>query len=203
MDKDETIQRLEERIDEVEATIKKMVPSRRDALKLGGAAVIGGAAMSGTASAGSSQVGTIGDASNPVDLFAEDIDNSDTITTDTLDTNRITGTGKPYLETGDLSSMQAFTELITADNDSKDLVNVTNGPGVLISGFIAGDNMLPTDIKIDGASTISIPQQPFGDAAGHNAEFTPIPPILYNSSLVITMNTGGGTETVAGVAHII
>jgi len=78
------IERLEDRIDQLEATIKKMLPSRRDALKLGGAAVIGGAAMSGTASAGSSQVGTIGDGSNLVDIHAEDLFDVDTINGDNL-----------------------------------------------------------------------------------------------------------------------
>jgi len=73
------IERLEERIDQLEATIAKMLPGRRDALKLGGAAVIGAAAMSGTASAGSSQVGTIGDGSNLVDIHAEDLFDVDTI----------------------------------------------------------------------------------------------------------------------------
>jgi len=81
---DEKIQKLEARIDELEATIKKMLPGRRDAIKLGGAAVIGGAAMSGTASAGSSQVGTIGDGSNLVDVHAEDLFNVDTINGDNL-----------------------------------------------------------------------------------------------------------------------
>jgi len=84
---DEKIQKLEARIDELEATIKKMLPSRRDALKLGGAAVIGGAAMSGTASAGSSQVGTIGDGSNLVDVHAEDLFDVDTINGDNLVTS--------------------------------------------------------------------------------------------------------------------
>jgi len=87
MDKDEKIQRLEDRIDELEATIKKMLPGRRDAMKLGGAAVIGAAAMSGTASAGSSQVGTIGDGSNLVDVHAEDLFNIDTINGDNLVTS--------------------------------------------------------------------------------------------------------------------
>jgi len=82
MDKDEKIQRLEDRIDELEATIKKMLPGRRDALKLGGAAALGAAAFSGTASAGSSQVGTIGDGSNPVDVHAEDLFDVDTINGD-------------------------------------------------------------------------------------------------------------------------
>ena len=73
------IERLEDRIEQLEATIAKMLPGRRDALKLGGAAVIGAAAMSGTASAGSSQVGTIGDGSNLVDIHAEDLFDVDTI----------------------------------------------------------------------------------------------------------------------------
>jgi hypothetical protein len=87
MDKDEKIQRLEDRIDELEATVRKMLPSRRDALKLGGAAAVGAAAFSGTASAGSSQVGTIGDASNLVDVHAEDLFNVDTINGDNLVTS--------------------------------------------------------------------------------------------------------------------
>jgi len=51
-------------------------------MKLGGAAVIGAAAMSGTASAGSSKVGTIGDGSNLVDVHAEDLFDVDTINGD-------------------------------------------------------------------------------------------------------------------------
>jgi len=73
------IERLEDRIDQLEALTKKMMPSRRDALKLGGAAAIGAAAMSGTASAGSNQVGTIGDANNLVDIEAEDVTINDTL----------------------------------------------------------------------------------------------------------------------------
>jgi len=73
------IERLEDRIDQLEATIAKMLPGRRDAMKLGGAAVIGAAAMSGTASAAddTNQVGTIGDASNNVDIFVESVAFSD------------------------------------------------------------------------------------------------------------------------------
>jgi len=78
---------LENRIDKLESTIEKMMPSRRDALKMGGAALLGGAAMSGTASAGTSQVGTIGSASQPVDLESEDINNADTITTQDIVVN--------------------------------------------------------------------------------------------------------------------
>jgi len=78
---------LENRIDKLEATIEKMLPGRRDALKMGGAALVGGAAISGTASAGTNQVGTIGSASQPVDLESEDINNADTVTTQNLVVN--------------------------------------------------------------------------------------------------------------------
>jgi len=84
---DERIAELENRIEQLEATIRKMLPGRRDAMKLGGAAVIGAAAMSGTASAGSSQVGTIGDGSSLVDVHAEDLFNLDTINGDNLVTS--------------------------------------------------------------------------------------------------------------------
>jgi len=78
---------LENRIDKLESTIEKMMPSRRDALKMGGAALVGGAAMSGTASAGTNQVGTIGSQASPVDLESEDINNADTVTTQDLVVN--------------------------------------------------------------------------------------------------------------------
>jgi len=84
-DKDDHIRQLEQRVEQLEATIKKMLPSRRDALKLGGAAVIGGAAMSGSASAGTSSTGTI---TGPVDIEAEDITQLDTINGDKIVTVR-------------------------------------------------------------------------------------------------------------------
>jgi len=80
-------QDLEDRVDQLEQTISKMLPGRRDALKLGGAALLGGAAMSGSASAGTQQAGTIGTANDPVDLESEDINNADTVTTQDLVVN--------------------------------------------------------------------------------------------------------------------
>jgi len=70
---------LENRIEKLEATIEKMLPGRRDALKMGGAALVGGAVISGTAAAAdeTNQVGTIGDSSNNVDIFVESIAFSD------------------------------------------------------------------------------------------------------------------------------
>jgi len=80
-------QDLEERVEQLESTITKMLPGRRDALKLGGAALVGGAAMSGTASAGDESEGTIGTATDPVDVESEDINNADTVTTQDLVVN--------------------------------------------------------------------------------------------------------------------
>jgi len=89
-DKSERVAELEERIDQLEDTIAKMLPGRRDALKLGGAAVIGAAAMSGTASANAGtdndQVGTIGaDPDDYVDIYVEQIAFSDEGTLRTLE----------------------------------------------------------------------------------------------------------------------
>jgi len=78
---DADVSQLEHRIDELEETIRKMLPSRREALGIGVAGLAGASLMSGTASAGSAQVGTIGDASNLVDLVAEDVTITDTLNT--------------------------------------------------------------------------------------------------------------------------
>jgi len=81
---DADVSQLEQRIDELEETIRKMLPSRREALGMGVAGLAGASLMSGTASAGSSQVGTIGDNSNLVDLVAEDVTITDTLNTASL-----------------------------------------------------------------------------------------------------------------------
>jgi len=81
---DADVSHLETRIDELEATIRKMLPSRREALGMGVAGLAGASLMSGTASAGSAQVGTIGDNSNLVDLVAEDVTITDTLNTASL-----------------------------------------------------------------------------------------------------------------------
>jgi len=79
MTDEKRVEDLEKRIDELESMVRSMLPSRRDALKMGVAGVAGAAAMSGTASAAddTNQVGTIGDASNNVDIFVESVAFSD------------------------------------------------------------------------------------------------------------------------------
>jgi len=109
---------LENRIEKLESTIEKMMPSRRDALKMGGAALAGGSLMAGSASAGTNQVGTIGSASQPVDLESEDINNADTVTTQDLVVNG-TATG-PF--GGDLRVCRVFLandQNISQNNEAK------------------------------------------------------------------------------------
>jgi len=80
MTDEKQVEDLEKRIDELESRMGSKLPSRRDALKLGVGGLAGASLMSGTASAGSAQVGTIGNSNNRVDLFVEDVDISDTLT---------------------------------------------------------------------------------------------------------------------------
>jgi len=145
---DDKTRQLENRIETLEFTIEKMMPSRRDALKMGGAALVGGAAMSGTASAGTNQVGTIGSQASPVDIESEDINNADTVTTQDLVVNgTATGAfgggivfkeGDPVNETrGDLVSVAA--------NSFFTIFNVTS-PVDVYGGAVYGT--MPSRLRI-------------------------------------------------------
>jgi len=83
-DETEDIKQLQARVDKLEDMIRELLPNRRDVLKAGGAAAVGAVALSGSASAGSSQVGTIGSSSDLVDVHAEDLFDVDTINGDNL-----------------------------------------------------------------------------------------------------------------------
>jgi len=160
---------LENRIDKLEATIEKMMPSRRDALKMGGAALVGGSLMAGTASAGTNQVGTIGSPSQPVDLESEDINNADTITTDTVDSTTVDNSGTvttqdlvvngtatgPFgggggggvvLEAGDSITVEG----IDRSSTSESFITLYSGPAKDVLGGIVGGH-----IKTDFLYTFS------------------------------------------------
>jgi len=135
-------QDLEDRVEQLESTISKMLPSRRDALKLGGAALVGGAAMSGSASAGTGQAGTIGTANDPVDVESEDINNADTVTTQDLVLNgTATGPLAPALEAGDSITVESFSR----DSTNQSFVTLYDGTakdvlgGTLVAGRSTGD----------------------------------------------------------------
>jgi hypothetical protein len=122
MDDKPDVEELQQRIDSLEQTVKRMMPNRREVIGMAGAGLAGAGLLSGRASAGGQQKGTIGDGSNRVDLFAEDIDNADTITTNSVDAGSV--------NTDLLTVNNGFVagELIGEDSgDQKTLtVNVSN-----------------------------------------------------------------------------
>jgi len=68
---------LHERVQQLESTVEKLMPSRRDALKLGAAGIAGAAGLSATsqsAEASTGSAGDIGDPNNRPDVFADEID---------------------------------------------------------------------------------------------------------------------------------
>jgi len=147
-------QDLEDRVEQLESTISKMLPSRRDALKLGGAALVGGAAMSGSASAGTQQAGTIGTATDPVDLESEDINNADTVTTQDLVVNgTATGAfgGAPVLEAGDSVTVETLHRETTIDT----FLTIYDGsPRDLLGGVVTAGNRVDFLYTFSDSSTI-------------------------------------------------
>jgi len=135
----ERIAELEDRIEQLDATIRKMLPSRREALGLGVAGLAGASLMSGTASAGSSQVGTIGDSNNLVDVEAEDIDVSDTLTTQDIVVNGTAtgpfGGGGVVLESGDSITVATIDKSST----NSAFVTLYNGSAKdVLGGVVSG-----------------------------------------------------------------
>jgi len=68
---------LHDRVRKLESTVEKLMPSRRDALKLGAAGLAGAAglsAASGSAEASTGSAGSIGSNSDRPTIFADDID---------------------------------------------------------------------------------------------------------------------------------
>jgi hypothetical protein len=130
-------QDLEDRVDQLETTIAKMLPGRRDALKLGGAALLGGAAMSGSASAGGNEAGTIGTAGAPVDVEVEDINPGSSRSVSFSD-NDITGVSS--LTTDDISVTEATNwTAFPASNTSLPLNTFTTFPLDNVTGDDLGE----------------------------------------------------------------
>jgi len=118
-DKQERIETLQDRVDELEATVSKMLPSRRDALKLGAAGAVGAVGMAGSASAqNSGQTGTIGTDADRVDVNAEDID-AVSVNTDQATIASKVGVGFPASSSDSNLSFDTYTQ---ADPDRPALV---------------------------------------------------------------------------------
>jgi len=198
-------QDLEDRVDQLESTISKMLPSRRDALKLGGAALVGGAAMSGSASAGTQQAGTIGTSGSPVDVESEDINNADTVTTQDLVVNgTATGPfgGAPVLESGDSIEVH----VIDRNTTSKTFVTLYSGGAKdVLCGTITSrsDNDFlytfsdSTKLRKNGGGGTSYRtggKSIFRDSTGTEAETDVLPPAKDVTKIEIGGNTGAGEE---------
>jgi len=200
-------QDLEDRVEQLESTISKMLPSRRDALKLGGAALVGGAAMSGSASAGTQQAGTIGTANDPVDDESEDITNADTVTTQDLVVNGTAtgpfGGGAPVLESGDTITVetlhqssvdQSFVQLY--NGGSKDVLG-----GVIVGTFgcdflfeFSSNQTITKDSGVGGNLYFGTNNHAGSDNAGDNYEVTQLPPAKDVIRIEVgNTNFGGGT----------
>jgi len=82
---------LHDRVRKLESTVEKLMPSRRDALKLGAAGIAGAAGLSATtqtADASTGSAGDIGDPNNRPDVFA-----------DTVDANQLSGVSSGGIKT--------------------------------------------------------------------------------------------------------
>jgi len=161
---DDKTRQLENRIETLESTIEKMMPSRRDALKMGGAALVGGAAMSGTASAGTNQVGTIGSQASPVDLESEDINNADTITTQDLVVNG-TATG-PFGGGFDISS--GYVD--ETSNRSIGTIFTNNKGPIFASVSLSSDDPFVFTVEVDSVQ-IAFFEDESGGRPGHTFSF--------------------------------
>jgi len=201
---------LEDRVEQLESTISKMLPGRRDALKLGGAALVGGAAMSGSASAGTQQAGTIGTANDPVDVESEDINNADTVTTQDLVVNGTAtgpfGGGGIVLEPGDTITVASLNVVTTSNS----FVNLYNGTAKdVLGGTVGGHGSCDflytfddnTTLHKNGSGTsytdanISF----VNDAGGNNHEMDFLPPAKNVTKIDVGGDDSGSTDLGAEV----
>jgi len=200
-------QDLEDRVEQLESTISKMLPSRRDALKLGGAALVGGAAMSGAASAqpgdDDGEAGVIGTDNSPVDIEASDIEVDDLIVNNTA-----TGPfgGAPVLEAGDTITVAS----ILNETASESFVNLYNSTakdvlGGTISGGIAHDFLYTfadgTTLHKNGSGTtyIEANNTQAKDEAGQKFATSFLPPARDVTRIEVGLRNFSGTEMGAGV----
>jgi len=211
---DDKTRQLENRIDKLESTIEKMMPSRRDALKMGGAALAGGSLMAGTASAGTNQVGTIGSQASPVDLESEDINNADTVTTQNLVVNGTAtgpfGGGAPVLEGGDTITTMSFRK--DADATFKTLYS---GVAVdVLGGTMVGGASHDFEYTFNDGSTIQASDQTsgagnydFGPSASgqdNNGDFiftNLLPPARNVTDILVGANDSGSAINFGAIVH--
>jgi len=208
-------QDLEDRVEQLESTISQMLPSRRDALKLGGAALVGGAAMSGSASAGTSQAGTIGTSGAPVDVNAEDIDavSVDTEKLNTPPTGVVVGLSADQSVADGTITTVNFDTTISEFGNVSGLLDAPNNQVIVPSGYEYA--LVKSQLRFQTTSSVNLYNHVIGgqspDGAGGNATGSPSEnlAIAYAESAweEVTAGTGirqrfrhddGGTVTIEG-----
>jgi hypothetical protein len=117
------VEKLEQRLDETEG------PVTRRAVMTGGAGIIGISALSGSASAANTQVGTLGSSTHKLDLVADDIqadfiNNADLTTANSGEVLSSNGSG----------NLQFSTTSTYTDADAVNAVNAESSLSVNISG---------------------------------------------------------------------
>jgi len=115
---------LHERVQQLESTVEKLMPSRRDALKLGAAGIAGAAGLSATtqpADASTGSAGTIGSSSDRPDAFLDE-----------ANVNQLTGVSTEgiILESTDTID----THVINKNTTSKSMVTLYNGSARTVLG---------------------------------------------------------------------
>jgi len=191
-------QDLEDRVEQLESTISKMLPGRRDALKLGGAALVGGAAMSGSASAGTQQAGTIGTAAEPVDVNAEDID-AVSVNTDNLSADNV------VLSQDTISNVTEFRgSNVSVPASTFETIFDVSGTVDVIGGSIMGLRIRELRITFDDGTTAVLYNATIRgeDQAGDEFHVMSVPSIKDVSKLEFKNNDTSTREFGYGVLTI-
>jgi len=197
---------LRERVEALESTVQKMMPSRRDALKMAGASALGAAAFSGTGSAqtpggDNGQAGTIGTSGERVDMFAQDIDVSKEATVEDLTINGdVTGISPSvFLESGDSISFHQITN--PPESQFVDLYNNTST--TVLGGSVVSAVHIDFEYTFGDGNTLNLRRGDgfdFGakptaiDSGGDSITAAILPPALDVTRVEVGGNSFSGSE---------
>jgi len=168
---------LHERVQQLESTVEKLMPSRRDTLRMGVAGLVGAAgvgATSGAATASTGSAGQIGDVNNRPDVFA-----------DTVDANQLTGvsTGGIKTKTRAFLSSNSSANPVPFDAVTFDPDNNFDTSANEYTVPANGTYLFSFQVRLDGISS------------GSKASFT----LRQNGNdlVLINENSDGGFQTVS------
>jgi len=138
---------LHDRVQQLESTVEKLMPSRRDALRMGAAGIAGAAGLSATtqtAGAATGSAGQIGDVNNRPDAFGDTVDANKFVTTTKTGTTHalaITGDGVPGSAIITQSTSQISTTAKTIIDAGTPFTNPSRAIAVCqVAGRELGDN---------------------------------------------------------------